>query len=103
MVGAITYSTIQNLCWEIIEPVGIVAKGVPKLAGDGLPSRDEESLNRAQTAIMPTTNVRPDSDGELRTIADVLAKSRKVVVITGAGISTNCGIPVSFYISHNIG
>jgi hypothetical protein len=45
---------------------------------------------------MPTTNVRSDSDGELGIIADVLAKSRKVVVITGAGISTNCGIPVSF-------
>jgi NAD-dependent SIR2 family protein deacetylase len=44
---------------------------------------------------MPTINVEPSSDQELQEIADVLAKSRKVVVITGAGISTNCGIPVS--------
>src|SRR5580700_191738 len=44
---------------------------------------------------MPTINVEPGSDQELQEIADVLAKSRKVVVITGAGISTNCGIPVS--------
>jgi hypothetical protein len=44
---------------------------------------------------MPTINVTPDSDVELQNIADTLGKSRKVVVITGAGISTNCGIPVS--------
>ena len=45
---------------------------------------------------MPTTNVRPDCGEQLQDIADVLAKSRKIVVVTGAGISTNCGIPVSF-------
>jgi NAD-dependent histone deacetylase SIR2 len=45
---------------------------------------------------MPTINVTPDSDEELQLIADTLGKSRKVVVVTGAGISTNCGIPVSF-------
>jgi NAD-dependent histone deacetylase SIR2 len=44
---------------------------------------------------MPTINVTPDSDEELQLIADTLGKSRKVVVVTGAGISTNCGIPVS--------
>lgn len=44
---------------------------------------------------MPTTHVRANGGVELQHIADVLAKSRKVVVITGAGISTNCGIPVS--------
>jgi hypothetical protein len=44
---------------------------------------------------MPTTNVRPDCGQWLQDIADTLAKSRKVVVITGAGISTSCGIPVS--------
>ncbi|KAG9245790.1 DHS-like NAD/FAD-binding domain-containing protein [Calycina marina] len=42
---------------------------------------------------MPTTNVGPDSGEELQGIADVLGKSKKVVVVTGAGISTNCGIP----------
>lgn len=44
---------------------------------------------------MPTINVDPGSTTELQDIANILAKSRKVVVITGAGISTNCGIPVS--------
>jgi accessory colonization factor AcfC len=44
---------------------------------------------------MPTINVEPGFDQKLQEIADILAKSRKVVVITGAGISTNCGIPVS--------
>ncbi|KAB8297651.1 hypothetical protein EYC80_001459 [Monilinia laxa] len=42
---------------------------------------------------MPTINVVPNSTTELQQIADILAKSRKVVVVTGAGISTNCGIP----------
>ncbi|KAH6676787.1 DHS-like NAD/FAD-binding domain-containing protein [Halenospora varia] len=42
---------------------------------------------------MPTVNVGPRSGLELQEIADALGKSRKVVVVTGAGISTNCGIP----------
>lgn len=48
-----------------------------------------------QLNIMPTINVGPTSRQELQLIADALGKSRKVVVVTGAGISTNCGIPVS--------
>ncbi|TVY82012.1 NAD-dependent histone deacetylase HST3 [Lachnellula suecica] len=42
---------------------------------------------------MPTINVNPGSNQDLQLIADTLGKSRKVVVVTGAGISTNCGIP----------
>lgn len=45
---------------------------------------------------MPTTNVSSACELQLQEIADALSKSKKVVVITGAGISTNCGIPVSF-------
>jgi len=44
---------------------------------------------------MPTINVGPGSDLELQDIADTMGRSRKVIVVTGAGISTNCGIPVS--------
>jgi NAD-dependent SIR2 family protein deacetylase len=44
---------------------------------------------------MPTINVGPGSALELQAIADTMGKSKKVVVVTGAGISTNCGIPVS--------
>lgn len=44
---------------------------------------------------MPTIEVGPCADLELQQIADALGKSKKVIVITGAGISTNCGIPVS--------
>lgn len=44
---------------------------------------------------MPTINVIPGCDLELQAIADAMANSKKVVVVTGAGISTNCGIPVS--------
>ncbi|KAK7450736.1 hypothetical protein CaCOL14_007097 [Colletotrichum acutatum] len=42
---------------------------------------------------MPTTQVTPAEDILLQGIADSLFKARKVVVITGAGISTNSGIP----------
>ncbi|KAK4096186.1 hypothetical protein N658DRAFT_436644 [Parathielavia hyrcaniae] len=42
---------------------------------------------------MPTTHVGPLSGPLLQDIAYLLWKSRKVVVITGAGISTNSGIP----------
>jgi accessory colonization factor AcfC len=45
--------------------------------------------------VMPTIQVEPGSDLELQGIADIMGKSRKVIVVTGAGISTNCGIPVS--------
>jgi accessory colonization factor AcfC len=44
---------------------------------------------------MPTISVKPSSGQHLQAIADALGKSKRVVVITGAGISTNCGIPVS--------
>ena len=32
-------------------------------------------------------------DSEIRQVADMIAKTRKVVVFTGAGISTESGIP----------
>lgn len=43
---------------------------------------------------MPTTHVEPSSGEHLQDIANTLLKARKVVVVTGAGISTNSGIPV---------
>ncbi|KAI0399723.1 hypothetical protein F4802DRAFT_620856 [Xylaria palmicola] len=42
---------------------------------------------------MPTLQVTPDALDLLQDVADALAKSRKMVIITGAGISTNSGIP----------
>lgn len=44
---------------------------------------------------MPTITISPACEPKLQDVADFLARSRKIVVITGAGISTNCGIPVS--------
>lgn len=43
---------------------------------------------------MPTTHVEPTAPELLQEVADGLLKARKVVVVTGAGISTNSGIPV---------
>jgi NAD-dependent SIR2 family protein deacetylase len=43
---------------------------------------------------MPTQRISPDSAELLQEVADGLLKARKVVVVTGAGISTNSGIPV---------
>ncbi|KAI2605637.1 DHS-like NAD/FAD-binding domain-containing protein [Hypoxylon sp. NC1633] len=42
---------------------------------------------------MPTLQVKPTSSDLLQHVADSLGKARKVVIITGAGISTNSGIP----------
>ncbi|KAK7734281.1 NAD-dependent deacetylase hst3 [Cytospora paraplurivora] len=42
---------------------------------------------------MPTVHVQAGSSADLQEIADSLFKAKKVVVITGAGISTNSGIP----------
>ncbi|KAM5354163.1 hypothetical protein ACJ41O_000813 [Fusarium nematophilum] len=42
---------------------------------------------------MPTTHVGPESKDALQDIANGLLKARKVIVVTGAGISTNSGIP----------
>ncbi|RFU82045.1 sir2 family [Trichoderma arundinaceum] len=42
---------------------------------------------------MPTQHVEPESHSLLQDVANALLKARKVVVVTGAGISTNSGIP----------
>ncbi|KAI3341953.1 DHS-like NAD/FAD-binding domain-containing protein [Ustulina deusta] len=39
------------------------------------------------------THVGPDSEADLQKLAEVVAGSRRVIVITGAGISTSVGIP----------
>lgn len=43
---------------------------------------------------MPIAEIDKEDNRQLQNIANILASSKKVVVITGAGISTNCGIPV---------
>ncbi|KAI0195510.1 DHS-like NAD/FAD-binding domain-containing protein [Astrocystis sublimbata] len=42
---------------------------------------------------MPTIQVSPEDLDLLQHVADTLFKSRKMVIVTGAGISTNSGIP----------
>ncbi|KAM0283995.1 hypothetical protein ACHAQH_002190 [Verticillium albo-atrum] len=42
---------------------------------------------------MPTIQVLPDADELLQNVANGILKSRKIIVVTGAGISTNTGIP----------
>ncbi|QPG96644.1 hypothetical protein C2857_004862 [Epichloe festucae Fl1] len=44
-------------------------------------------------AKMPTQHVEPQAKERLGDVAEALLKARKVVVVTGAGISTNSGIP----------
>lgn len=38
-------------------------------------------------------------DKQLQHIANIVASAKKAIVVTGAGISTNCGIPVSLFFS----
>ncbi|SPO01531.1 uncharacterized protein DNG_04204 [Cephalotrichum gorgonifer] len=42
---------------------------------------------------MPTSRVQPGDSELLQAIANALTRAKKVVVVTGAGISTNSGIP----------
>ncbi|KAI9739241.1 MAG: hypothetical protein M1834_007454 [Cirrosporium novae-zelandiae] len=42
---------------------------------------------------MPTITVRPGDNRNLQYIADILGSAKKVVAISGAGVSTSCGIP----------
>jgi hypothetical protein len=44
---------------------------------------------------MPLTEVTLGDERGLQDVADAIAGSHKVLVITGAGISTSIGIPVS--------
>ena len=46
---------------------------------------------------MAILEVQPSDDRNLQNIANILANARKIIVVTGAGISTNCGIPVGSY------
>lgn len=51
---------------------------------------------------MPTVTVSGSGDDQraLQSIADSVARSKKVIFVTGAGISTNSGIPVSHILFH---
>ncbi|MCJ1463154.1 hypothetical protein MMC07_001759 [Pseudocyphellaria aurata] len=42
---------------------------------------------------MPIAEIERHDNRQLQNVANILAASKKVVVVTGAGISTNCGIP----------
>ncbi|KAL2168374.1 hypothetical protein VTG60DRAFT_7353 [Thermothelomyces hinnuleus] len=44
---------------------------------------------------MAITHVRPNDDHHLQKIANLLGAVSKIVTVTGAGISTNAGIPVA--------
>lgn len=43
---------------------------------------------------MPLREITAGDDRALQDVADALVKSHKQLLITGAGISTSCGIPV---------
>ena len=51
---------------------------------------------------MTILKVDKGDNRELQNVANILAAANKIVVVTGAGISTNCGIPVSRYSSTSL-
>jgi hypothetical protein len=53
----------------------------------------------ATTNPRKVAHIKPGSEVELRKIANAVADSGKIVVVTGAGISTNAGIPVGAHVS----
>lgn len=76
--------------WDLAPAVAGEARAEPrKGAGRATSLANQESVK------MPLLHVQAGSADQLQNIADALWKARKVVVITGAGISTNSGIPVS--------
>jgi thiamine pyrophosphate-dependent acetolactate synthase large subunit-like protein len=46
-----------------------------------------------------TTHVKPDDETTLGKIAKAVTRAKKIIIITGAGISTNAGIDVSAHLS----
>lgn len=44
---------------------------------------------------MTLNEVVAGDDRDLQDMADLIARSHRILVVTGAGISTSCGIPVS--------
>ena len=55
------------------------------------------AVSKARSAEnMTILQVGKEDSRQLQNIANILASSKKIVVVTGAGISTNCGIPVSY-------
>lgn len=54
-----------------------------------------QHFNQLKAIGMPIEQVGQNENRQLQNIANILASSKRVVVVTGAGISTNSGIPVS--------
>ncbi|KAL7936480.1 DHS-like NAD/FAD-binding domain-containing protein [Trichoderma chlorosporum] len=70
------------------------AKGWDAITGLGVPKEFDKLMDALYHFFkMPTQHVEPESLGLLQDVANSLLKARKVVVVTGAGISTNSGIP----------
>jgi hypothetical protein len=67
-----------------------VRRSSPTLAGD--PGTSESHL---ALLTMTIAHVLPDDHHHLQSIANLLGAASKIVTVTGAGISTNAGIPVS--------
>ncbi|KAL8965598.1 MAG: hypothetical protein Q9197_006441 [Variospora fuerteventurae] len=52
-----------------------------------------QQFNQLKAIGMPIEQVGQNENRQLQNIANILASSKRVVVVTGAGISTNTGIP----------
>ena len=52
------------------------------------------SFYKANIRTMPITHVQPENEKLLRELQSALEAANRIVMITGAGISTSCGIPV---------
>ncbi|KAI1206089.1 DHS-like NAD/FAD-binding domain-containing protein [Annulohypoxylon truncatum] len=73
------------------EPGWESVKGYDCVTGLGSALRDDAYTRFLNN--MPILEVKPTSSELLQHVANSLGKARKVVIITGAGISTNSGIP----------
>ena len=71
-------------------------ESIPVANPPGIP---HPTLGSDNTTLTPL-DLKNDVEHELQEVAGVINKARRVIVFVGAGISTNCGIPVSIHL-HN--
>jgi len=58
------------------------------------PGISHQTIRSGDTSLIPG-DVTNDVEQELQEVASVISEACRIIVFVGAGISTNCGIPVS--------
>jgi hypothetical protein len=74
--------------------IKILTAQIRRLSGKGQPTRTRGAAPQAQEAELVSEDIKYN-EKVLQEVALNLINARKIIVLAGAGISTNFGIPVS--------